>query len=214
LGVTAYGNERSFNTKVADGDGNLYNYVVIGTQTWLTENLKTTSYSNGVSIGTTATPTTDISAELTPKYQWPVDGNESNVAIYGRFYTWYAVTDARNVCPTGWHVPTDGELETLKTTVGGEPVAGGKLKEMGLTHWQTPNTGATDDYGFTALPSGYRLPTGGFISFGFSFYIWSSEVDPLTPTFPWGQGAKYNDAVLLRGGYPASDGVAVRCIKN
>jgi uncharacterized protein (TIGR02145 family) len=214
LGTTAYGNELSFNTKVADGDGNLYNYVVIGTQTWLTENLKTTSYSNGVSIGTTATPTTDISAELTPKYQWPPNGNESNVAIYGRFYTWYVATDARNVCPTGWHVPTDGELETLKTTIGGESVAGGKLKEMGLTHWQTPNTGATNDYGFTALPSGYRLPTGGFISFGFSFYIWSSEVDPSTPTFPWGQGAKYNDAVLLRGGYPASDGVGIRCIKN
>ena len=90
-----------------DIDGNVYdNTVTIGTQIWMTENLRTTRYSNGDSIGTT---TLDISGESTPKYQWAYDGNESNVATYGRLYTWYAVTDSRNVCPVGWHVPSDAE---------------------------------------------------------------------------------------------------------
>jgi uncharacterized protein (TIGR02145 family) len=213
---TAFGTEYPINTKIKDFDGNLYGWVLIGSQRWMSENLKTTSYLTGVAIGTTPAPGTDISAEVTPKYQWPATGSESSVATYGRLYTWYAVTDARKVCPAGWSVPTDAQLEALKATAGGEAVAGGKLKEMGLVHWTAPNTSATNDYGFTALASGYRTPAGGFVSLGLSFYIWSSDVDPTLPLVPsgWGQGAHSNDAVLLRGGYPARDGVSVRCIKD
>src|SRR4029078_12512714 len=133
---------------VTDIDGNVYHTVTIGTQVWMVENLKTTKYRNGDLIGTTIPATLDISSESTPKYQWAYKGEESNVATYGRLYTWYAVADSRNVCPTGWHVPSDAEWTTLTTYLGGESVAGGKLKENGTVHWESPNTGATNESGF------------------------------------------------------------------
>jgi uncharacterized protein (TIGR02145 family) len=98
---------------VKDIDRDIYKTVTIGTQVWMAENLKTTKYSNGDSIGTTTPATLDITTEKTPKYRWSYGGEESNVAKYGRLYTWYAATDSRNVCPTGWHVPTDAEWTTL-----------------------------------------------------------------------------------------------------
>jgi len=137
---------------VTDVDGNVYHTVEIGTQVWMVENLKTTKYRNGDLIGTTTPATLDISSEATPKYQWAFEGNESNVNTYGRLYTWWAVTDIRGVCPTGWHVPTEDDWITLTTYLGGEDVAGGKLKEAGTTHWWAPNEGATNSSGFTALP--------------------------------------------------------------
>src|SRR5688500_14669040 len=116
---------------VTDIEGNVYHTVTIGTQVWMAENLKTTKYRNGDLIGTTIPATLDISSESAPKYQWAYNGEESIVATYGRLYTWYAVTDSRNVCPTGWHVPSDAEWTTLTTYLGGESVAGDKLKENG-----------------------------------------------------------------------------------
>lgn len=97
---TAYGGGGGGNT-ITDIDGNIYNTVTIGTQVWIKENLKVTRYRNGETIPTT---TADISGETTPKYQWAYNGNQSNVSVYGRLYTWYAVTDSRGVCPTGWHL--------------------------------------------------------------------------------------------------------------
>lgn len=88
---------------VTDIDGNVYHTVTIGTQVWMVENLKVTKYRNGDLIGTTTPATLDISGEAEPKYQWVYDGKESNVSTYGRLYTWYAITDNRNVCPKGWH---------------------------------------------------------------------------------------------------------------
>ena len=112
----------------------VYTTVTIGTQVWMAENLKTTKYSNGDSIGTTSPATLDISIESAPKYQWAYDGNESNVTTHGRLYTWYTVTDSRNVCPIGWHLPTDAEWSTLTTYLGGEGVAANKkLSDTGRT---------------------------------------------------------------------------------
>jgi uncharacterized protein (TIGR02145 family) len=160
---------------IKDIDGNVYTSVTIGTQVWMVENLKTTRYCNGDSIGTTNPATLDITNESTPKYQWAYNGNEANVAAYGRLYTWYAVTDSRNVCPTGWHLPEIFEWTTLTTYLGGDSVAGGKLKETGLTHWTTPNAGATNETGFTALPSGYRFLDGSIINSGLIGFWWSSS---------------------------------------
>ena len=98
---------------VKDIDGNAYRTITIGTQVWIVENLKTTKYCNGDLIGTTTPATLNIEDESTPKYQWAYDGNESNVATHGRLYTWYVATDSRNVCPVGWHVPSDAEWTTL-----------------------------------------------------------------------------------------------------
>src|SRR5512133_2727329 len=98
---------------VKDIDGNVYQTITIGTQVWMVENLKTTKYRNGDLIGTTTPASLVIEGESAPKYQWAYDGNESNVAIHGRLYTWYVATDSRNVCPTGWHVPSDAEWTVL-----------------------------------------------------------------------------------------------------
>jgi len=164
----SYGTEKSFTTSnntVTDVDGNVYNTVTIGTQTWMRENLKTTRYRNADLIGTTTPAILDISNSTTypaPKYQWAYAGNEINVATYGRLYTWHAATDSRNICPTGWHVPTDTEWTTLITFLGGQYVAGGKLKEAGTAHWLSPNAGATNSSGITALPGGSRANDGTF----------------------------------------------------
>jgi uncharacterized protein (TIGR02145 family) len=159
---------------VQDIDGNVYPIITIGKQAWLKKDLKTTSYSNGDSIGTNTTATLDITNEPTPKYQWAYDGNEGNVEIYSRLYTWYAATDDRNICPTGWHVPTEADWSTLTTFLVGEYVAGGKLKETGIIHWKNPNIGATNESGFTALPGGYRHGNGTFYDIGVTGNWWSS----------------------------------------
>ncbi len=211
---TSYGAETTFTTFAAtDADGNNYTSVTLGTQTWLAQNLKTTRYRNGDVIGTTVPMNLDITTEISPKYQWPCGGSESYVAEYGRFYTYYAITDSRNVCPTGWHMPTDAEWATLITYLGGASVAGGKIKEAGLTHWQTPNTGATNETGFTALPGGYRSIAGAFVSLTVTGYFWSTTQNP-TPDWAWGVGLHYDDAILLRGGYFKNDGASVRCLKD
>lgn len=211
---TSYGNETTFKTFAAtDADGNNYTSVTIGTQTWMVENLKTTRYNNGDLIGTTVPMNLDITTAVSPKYQWPCGGNEAYVAEYGRFYTYYVITDSRNVCPTGWHMPTDAEWTTLTTFLGGASVAGGKIKEAGTAHWQTPNLGATNETGFLALPGGYRGINGAFVSLTVTGYFWSTTLNP-TPDWAWGVGLHYDDAILLRGGYFKNDGASVRCLKD
>jgi len=178
----AYGNEQSFtlwiNTPgpvVTDVDGNSYTTVKIGTQVWFAENLRTTKYRNGDLIGTTTPATLDIRTENTPKYQWAYEGNENNVTTYGRLYTWYAVNDSRNIAPIGWHIATNAEWSQLIDYLGGQFTPGGKLKEKYTAHWKSPNTGATNESGFTALPGGTRSENGLFYNVGFITYWWTSN---------------------------------------
>jgi len=203
---------------IGDVDGNIYHSVTIGTQTWMMENLKTTRYRNGNLIGTTTPANLDISAESAPKYQWAHAGNESNVATYGRLYTWYAVNDSRELCPVGWRIPTNNEWLALinylggEGVAGGERVAGGKLKEAGTAHWNAPNFGATNESGFTALPSGYRFASGDFIGLNTSG-VWWSSIDGGS------YGAMFFDMSYMYGGVGYSSinratGFSVRCIKG
>jgi uncharacterized protein (TIGR02145 family) len=193
-----------------DIDGNVYNNTVtIGTQVWMVENLKTTRYSNGDTIGTTAS---DISGESTPRYQWAYNGDEGRVAAYGRLYTWYAAADSRNVCPTGWHVPTDGDWTILTTFLGGEDIAGGKLKETGTTHWLTPNTGATNESDFTALPGGYRYYTGLFSYLGNRGFWWSSTEHSVSQGYFLTMSSIFD--FVNRDGTNKQYGFSVRCIKD
>jgi uncharacterized protein (TIGR02145 family) len=200
---------------MTDQDGNVYTSVTIGTQVWMVENLKTSKYRNGDLIGTTTPATLDITAEATPKYQWAYDDNENNVATYGRLYTWFAVTDSRNVCPAGWHVPTDKEWTTLASFLGGANVAGGKLKETGTIHWLTPNEGATNETGFTALAGGVRVPEGSFFNIDFRGFWWSSTKCSECPiSNAWCRWMQHNlsDLVLV---YERKElGFSVRCIKD
>ena len=148
---------------VTDIDGNVYNTVTIGTQTWMKENLKVTKYRNGDAIGTT---TASISNDSSSKYQWAYNNDESNAATYGRLYTWYAATDSRGVCPTGWHVPTDAEWTTLIDYLGGYSVAGGRMKEAGSSGW-------------TALLGGFRHYLGTSNFMGYQGFWWSAtEIEP------------------------------------
>jgi uncharacterized protein (TIGR02145 family) len=195
---------------VTDIDGNVYNTVTIGAQVWMKENLKVTKYRDGTVIGTT---TADISAETSPKYQWACNGAESNVATYGRLYTWHAATDSRAVCPTGWHLPTDAEWTMLTDYLGGESVAGGKMKEAGITHWNSPNTGADNSSGFSALPSGYRAYYGGFYSAN-HLGRWWSATEYYSSSSAWFRNLSYNYGYADRASSNKGNGFSVRCARD
>ncbi len=198
---------------VTDIDGNVYQTVTIGNQVWMAENLRTTRYRNGDLIGTTSPATLDYSNESAPKYQWAYDGDERNAAVYGRLYTWYAVTDNRNIAPVGWHVPTNAEWTTLIHFLGGESVAGSKLKEAGTMHWKSPNAGATNESGFTALPAGSHWFTGEFVQKGERGHCWA--VDMQYPGWAWRVLFRYDGSIEnQRGSSSPKIGWSVRCIKD
>ena len=195
-----------------DGDNINYPVAEIGSQVWMAENLKTTKYQNGDLIGTTTPSTLDISNETTPKYHWAFNANESNAVTMGRLYTFYAITDNRGVCPSGWHIPSDEEWTTLTTYLGGEPIAGGKLKETGTIHWASLNTGATNETGFTSLPGGLRSFDGYFLSF-LNLGRWWSATEA-SSDIAYGRTMNYNNANVYRNMLGEKDGNSVRCIKN
>ena len=147
---------------VTDIDGNVYSTVTIGTQVWMAENLKVTHYRNGDPIAK-VTDDTEWSTLTTGAYG-NYNHDDGNADIYGSLYNWYAVNDSRSIAPDGWHVPSDAEWQTLVGYLGGYAVAGGKMKETGTTHWNSPNTGATNESGFSAIPGGYRDGHEGYCS--------------------------------------------------
>jgi uncharacterized protein (TIGR02145 family) len=208
--ITFYKVPDAPSTTVTDIDGNIYNYVTIGTQTWMSENLKVTKYNNGDLIGTTSS--TSIPNDVSSKYQWAYKEIEDSVATYGRLYTWYAATDARGVCPTGWHLPSDAEWTTLTDYLGGESVAGGKLKKAGTTHWNSPNEGATNETGFTALPSGYRDYNGSFYDILFYGNWWSSTESGTSSAWYRDMGCSYSNVSRYLGS--KKYGFSVRCLRD
>lgn len=209
---TAYGNQVSFTTNaessgiiVTDIDGNVYHTVIIGTQTWMVENLKTTRYRNGAVIPNV---TDNASwAALTTGACCDYNNTPSNSVTYGKLYNWYAVNDSRNIAPAGWHVPTDAEWTTLTNYLGGESVAGGKLKETGTAHWTAPNTGATNETGFTALPGGRR----GYYM-GSNGNWWTSTEE--NSASAWIESVGYNYTDVSRYRLSKQGGLSVRCIKD
>lgn len=159
---------------VTDIEGNVYITVKIGSQWWMTENLKTTKYSNGDLIGTTASLTSDITKETTPKYQWVYDGYESNLTKYGRLYTWYVVRDNRNVCPTGWIVPNINDWQDLASYLG----TSSALWDAG----QCVSSTKLEDTGFPITLGGTRWTSsngiGEFAEMGHLGYWWTDEPYP------------------------------------
>ena len=173
------------------------------------ENLKTTKYNDG----TTIPHITDNSewAALTMGAYCDYNNTLSNSTTYGRLYNWYAVNTGK-LCPTGWHIPTRDEWTTLTTYLGGENVAGGKLKETGTTHWLDPNTGATNETGFTALPGGYRNLNGAYTTVGHYSDWWSStEVSTKDARY---RGMGYYYADVFRNDDSKHSGFSVRCLKD
>jgi uncharacterized protein (TIGR02145 family) len=197
---------------VTDIDGNVYKTVAIGTQTWMAENLKTTKYNDGSQIP-------DVTAKsqwdnlTTDAYCWYNNDAAANKATYGALYNWYAV-DTKKLCPAGWHVPSDAEWTTLIEFLDGRDYAGGKMKEKGTTHWSAPNTDASDEYGFKALPAGDRYPGSGYEFWGIGEYcaLWSSTSS--TTTTAEFLEAYYDSGSTYQTGTNKRFGFSVRCIKN
>jgi uncharacterized protein (TIGR02145 family) len=178
----------------------------------MAQNLITTKYQNGALIGTTSPAQLDISGESNPKYQWVPGANEINVSTYGRLYTWYAITDSRNVCPLNWHVPSNSEWTTMVNFLGGESIAGGKLKEAGLIHFASPNDGATNESGFTTLPAGYRNSHGLFGGITDSGQFWTTT--EFNAADAWSRSNWSGSTGVGNMYFVKSFGFSVRCIKD
>jgi uncharacterized protein (TIGR02145 family) len=205
------GNRINFNTdltygSVIDNDGYNYKTIQIGTQTWMAENLKTTKYNDGTAIPLVKDAVA-WSGLTTPGYCWYTNDSVS----YGALYNWHAVNTGI-LCPTGWHVPSDAEWTIFTTYLGDESLAGGLQKETGMTHWQSPNAGATNESGYTALPGGYRNHDGSFSSIRKDGYWWSSiESSSVNASY---SNLFYDSGNSARGDSDKKDGFSVRCLKN
>jgi uncharacterized protein (TIGR02145 family) len=211
---------------VSDIDGNTYKTIQIGTQTWMAENLRTTKYRDGSNIPV-----------VTDYTQWANNWNNGKplqqpmmcwynnsltpyeINKFGALYNWYAINPStngnKNVCPTGWHVPTDAEWTTLTTSLGGDSLAGGKMKntDTKTRFWYSPNTDATNSSGFSGLAGGYRIKSGDFVAIG-SFGLWWSSTE-LTTTNAQDRALGYNDGKVDRSGIISKTcGLSVRCLRD
>ena len=211
---TGYGNTdtiKTIDSTLTDIDNNHYRLVQIGSQVWMEENLRVLHYLNGDAIPN-VTDNTQWSALNTGAYCWYNNDATTYSSTYGALYNWYAVSDTRTLAPAGYHVPSDAEWTDLTNFLGGLSVAGGKLKETGISHWQSPNTGATNETGFTALPGGYRYFTGIFGVITVTGNWWSeTEGDA---TYAWYYDLNYDKSSIDRSGNYTQGGFSVRCIRN
>lgn len=193
-------------SQIKDIDGNVYTSVTIGTQVWMVENLKVTRYRNGDAISN-RTNADDFYDTSSGAYSNDYEGTNKN----GRLYNWYAVADPRKLAPEGWHIPSQEEWATLLDFLGGESVAGSKMKQVGASQWCTPNADATNSSGFTALPGDWRVDFGFVTGCGDASW-WSS-------TAATDQNA-YNLFVFVDVGEVSwvhnnkNLGIGVRCIKD
>jgi uncharacterized protein (TIGR02145 family) len=203
---------------VMDIDGNIYQTVEIGDQIWMAENLKVTHYRNNDSIQYVQSESLepDVWESLTTGAYGYYDDDQSHQDTYGNLYNWYAVADSRNIAPDGWHVPTDDEWQSLVDNLGGFRDAGGKLKEIGTSNWNSPNTGATDESGFTALPGGYRYSDdGNYYTLGNYGYFWSASEHYGTSNPTSLLRTLYYDATGVRRNYlDRGYGFAIRCVRD
>ena len=222
---TGYGDTKEFTTTkvgtVTDIDGNIYQTIKIGNKWWMAENLRVVCYRNGDSIPnvTDNTEWTDLTNGAYCNY----DNDSFIAATYGRLYNWYAVDDSRGIAPGGWHVPTDEEWKELERYLGMSESEvnntgyrgtdeGGKLKETGVVHWEIPNSGATNESGFTALPGGSRVGSGSYLSKGNSSTFWSSM--EINDSIAWSRSLGYYDSEIYRTGSIKYSGFSVRCIRD
>ena len=197
-------------TTVTGNDGKTYRTIKIGDQWWMAENLKETQYRNGDQIPnvTSGSEWANLSTDAWCVY----DNSDSLAEIYGYLYNFNVVKDSRNIAPQDWHVPSETEWGILTDYLGGRGVAGGKMKETGIVHWNSPNTSATNESGFSALPGGYRSSSSGnFRYLGEIAHFWFSEHNSSGQ-----QGSMLNYDNSGVGTYAGSQrgGFSVRCVKD
>lgn len=178
----------------------------------MSTNLKTTRLNDGAAIPL-VTDNTVWKNLTTPGYCF-YSNTGANVDIYGLLYNWHTIA-TNKLCPTGWYVPSDAEWTILTNHLGGGKVAGGKMKETGISHWKSPNTGATNETGFSALPGGYRTYSPGlYYSINEGGFWWSSTQWDFSSSSAWSQGLRYNISDLLREYNSKRSGLSVRCLKD
>jgi uncharacterized protein (TIGR02145 family) len=195
---------------MTDQDGNVYKTIVVGTQEWMAENLKASHYRNGDAIALVNDNTTwqGVNTGATCFYNNDIAANN---CPYGKLYNWYAASDVRNLCPTGWHVPSDAEWTTLTTFLGGN-VAGGKMKSTGTQYWISPNAAADNSSGFSGLPGGTRNLNGTFDEIGYGGGWWSSTESNTNNA--WYRSLYYTNGNVGGWNYGKTFGVSVRCLRD
>jgi uncharacterized protein (TIGR02145 family) len=225
---TAYGNELVFTTKVAgvtfnpsltygtvtDIGGISYKTIPIGQQVWMAENLKTSRLNDGTTIPLVVSNSEWTNIQ-TPAYCWFDNNKEVYENIYGAYYNWYAVSTGK-LCPAGWHVPSDAEWQQLVNFLGGNAVAGSKIKEAGTNNWSQSNKDATNSSGFTALPSGLRGSQDGLFDGQGTYGGWwsTTENNPSPLGAVWSRWIRGDTTLVLRGEIFKIDGFNVRCLKD
>ncbi|MCX6256923.1 MAG: fibrobacter succinogenes major paralogous domain-containing protein [Bacteroidia bacterium] len=231
---TAYGNEQSFMTTngITDFDGNQYGTAQIGEQTWMTENLKTTHYSDGKAL-VNGTGAGVISYQDTARYWFVYNDDPANKNIYGLLYTWRTATNATagsshnpsgipGVCPSGWHLPSDDEWMQLEIFLGMNSSdaagfgyrglqTGGKMKETGTGHWNSPNTGANNSSEFSALPGGQRTDNAFSNLNSFGYWWTATPYDTITSYY---RALRFDGAQSGRNYYYSYYAKSVRCVMN
>ncbi len=199
-----------------DIDGNVYRVVRIGDQIWMGENLKVTHYRNGEAIPnvTNGTEWVGLSSGAYCSY----DNDEGNIETYGLLYNWYAVNDYRNIAPDGWHVPTDAEWQTMIDYLGGDAVAGGKLKKEGNPKWNYPYYGAHWKSKFSALPGSGRFGSEGVFGImgglGRAAWFWSATEDSSYSIRALGRLLVYDWRKVGLIKFRKLSGFSIRCIKD
>ncbi|MDP4203055.1 MAG: fibrobacter succinogenes major paralogous domain-containing protein [Bacteroidota bacterium] len=197
---------------MTDQDGNIYKTITIGTQTWMAENLRTTTYNDGTSIPI-VTEDNKWEALTTGAYcNYNNTIGKDTIATYGHLYNWYAVNTGK-LAPIGWHVPSDAEWGILIAHLGNQDEAGNKLSETGTTHWNYYNK-ATNECGFTALPGGKRFSHGSFSFLGTNGFWWSSTTNnSYSIDYSWFVLIDANQDVS-RNFTIRKEGFSVRCIRD
>lgn len=195
--------------EVFDVEGNIYKTIKIGDQWWMAENLKSTKFNDGSLIPMTLSGSN-------PNYCWYNNDSSTYKKTYGALYNWYTVNNG-NLCPVGWHIPNNNEWTTLTKYLGGLNTAGGMLKESGMDHWISPNTGANNHSGFTALPGGLGYDNGNFEYIGSCGQWWSSTRDTLT-SFPLPLAYRrdiwaFSNSVFVGSGVLTAR-LSIRCLKD
>ncbi len=232
---TATDSIRVYDTFIDNRDSQVYKAITIGNQTWMAENLKTTHYANGIAIPLVENNSAWDALGYTDKAYCYYDNSTSNRDIYGALYTWPGAMNGetssdnnpsgvQGVCPDNWHMPSDSEWKELEMYLGMSQAEadgtdiwrgtdeGGKLKETDTTHWNSPNTGATNESGFSALPGGYRGYNGTFYYIGSDGHWWSAAENDATHA--WFRRLGYNYSEVGRYDGNNSLGFSVRCVKN
>lgn len=199
--------------KIKDIDGNIYNIVTIGTQVWMAENLKTTKYNNGTDIPL-ITDNTVWSDLTTPGYCWYDNDSASYAQAYGSMYNWYTVNTG-NLCPTGWHVPTDDEWTELTDYISANGHSGTEGTALKSTSGWNSDGNGTDAYNFTALPGGLRNDSNGAFLYGDGGYTgawWSATED--FSSIAWWRTLRSDNTIVQRPNGNESYGFSVRCVRD